>query len=69
LGFGFQRLGLHRIDLRVLAFNERAIRCYLRCGFTEEGREREAARVNEGRHDDVIMGILEQEFASGGSGS
>jgi len=25
--------------------------------------------VNEGRHDDVIMGILEQEFASGGSGS
>jgi ribosomal-protein-alanine N-acetyltransferase len=69
LGFGFQRLGLHRIDLRVLAFNERAIRCYLRCGFTEEGREREAARVNEGWHDDVIMGILEQEFARGGSGS
>jgi len=25
--------------------------------------------VNEGWHDDVIMGILEQEFASGGSGS
>jgi len=25
--------------------------------------------VNEGWHDDVIMGILEQEFARGGSGS
>lgn len=69
LGFGFQRLGLHRIDLRVLAFNERAIRCYLRCGFTEEGREREAAYVDDSWHDDVIMGILDQEFASGGSGS
>ena len=26
--FGFEQLGLHRIDLRVLAFNERAIRSY-----------------------------------------
>lgn len=67
LGFGFQGLGLHRIDLRVLAFNERAIRCYLRCGFIEEGREREAAYVGEAWHDDVIMGILDEEFASSGS--
>jgi RimJ/RimL family protein N-acetyltransferase len=62
LRFGFEQLGLHRIDLRVLAFNERAIRCYLRCGFTEEGRERKAAYVGDEWHDDVIMGILDEEF-------
>ena len=62
LQFGFEQLGLHRIDLRVLAYNERAIRCYLRCGFTEEGRERQAAYVGDEWHDDVIMGILDGEF-------
>lgn len=63
LRFGFESVGLHRIDLRVLAFNERAIRCYLRCGFSEEGREREAAFIGDAWHDDVIMGVLDREFA------
>jgi ribosomal-protein-alanine N-acetyltransferase len=61
LTYGFRDMGLHRIDLRVLAFNARAIGCYLRCGFVEEGREREAAFVGGQWHDDVIMGILEHE--------
>lgn len=61
LRYGFNELGLHRIDLRVLAYNTRAIRCYLRCGFVEEGREREAAYVSGAWHDDVIMGMLEHE--------
>ncbi|QNN51294.1 GNAT family N-acetyltransferase [Nocardioides mesophilus] len=61
LQYGFGTLGLHRIDLRVLAYNTRAIRCYLRCGFVEEGRERDAAYVQNKWHDDVIMGILEHE--------
>ncbi|WP_437406761.1 GNAT family N-acetyltransferase [Sinorhizobium meliloti] len=30
--------GLHRISLRVLASNTRAIACYRKCGFVEEGR-------------------------------
>lgn len=56
--FGFQDLRLHRTGLKVFAHNERAIRCYLRCGFVEEGREREAAYVGGAWRDDVIMGIL-----------
>lgn len=58
----FDVLGLHRVDLRVLAYNLRAIRCYERCGFVVEGREREAALVDGARHDDLIMGILAREF-------
>jgi len=61
LEYGFGELGLHRVDLRVLAYNTRAIRCYLRCGFVEEGREREAAYVSGAWHDDLIMGVLEHE--------
>ena len=52
------------MDLRVLAINERAIACYRRCGFVEEGREREAARIGDEWHDDIIMGILAHDFGS-----
>lgn len=62
LTHAFGPLGLHRVDLRVLAFNERAIRCYRACGFVEEGRERESARVGEAWCDDIIMGVLAQDF-------
>lgn len=63
LAYGFTVVGLHRTDLRVLAFNVRAINCYGQCGFVEEGREREAALIDGTWHDDVIMGILDYEFA------
>jgi RimJ/RimL family protein N-acetyltransferase len=62
LRYAFEELRLHRVDLRVLAYNVRAIRCYQKCGFTIEGRERESAFVSGEWHDDLIMGILESEF-------
>jgi len=43
LDFAFGPLALHRVGLRVLAYNRRAIGCYEKCGFQEEGREREPA--------------------------
>lgn len=62
LEYGFETLRLHRIDLRVLAFNKRAIRCYLASGFVQEGIERESALIAGEWHDDVIMSILDREF-------
>jgi len=61
LRYGFDEVGLHRIGLKVFAHNHRAIRCYERCGFVEEGREREAAYVGGAWRDDVIMGILRSD--------
>ncbi len=58
----FDGLGLHRLSLRVLVDNDRAIRCYARLGFVEEGRERQAARVPDGWRDDLIMGLLADEW-------
>jgi RimJ/RimL family protein N-acetyltransferase len=58
----FSTLGLHRIALAVFEFNERAIRSYLSCGFTVEGRAREAI-WREGRWwDEITMSLLEPEW-------
>lgn len=62
LDYAFTVLRLHRVDLRVLAFNERAIACYRKCGFVVEGRERETALINDVWHDDLIMSILDHEY-------
>lgn len=61
LAYAFDALGLHRVDLRVLAYNARAIATYRRCGFVVEGRERDAALVDGERHDDLMLAILATE--------
>ena len=63
LGFAFGPLGLHRVSLRVLDVNERAIAAYEKVGFRVEGRERESARLRDTWHDDLITGVLAHEFA------
>ncbi|WFU06269.1 GNAT family protein (plasmid) [Rhizobium sp. CB3171] len=60
--YAFTELKLHRIGIRVLAYNARAIRAYEKCGFVVEGRERETAFVNGVWHDDLMMGLLATEY-------
>ena len=62
LQYAFADLRLHRIGIRVLAYNKRATRAYEKCGFVIEGRERETAFVNGAWHDDLMMGIVEHKF-------
>lgn len=62
LQYAFEILGLHRVDLRVLQYNQRAISCYKKCGFIKEGLEREGAFI-EGKYEtDVLMSILDREY-------
>lgn len=68
LRHAFGTLGMHRVDLKVLDFNERAIAAYRACGFVEEGRERESCWVDGRWHDDVVMGVLDREFADADTG-
>lgn len=64
LRFAFEEMNLHRVDLTVDAENERAIACYRKCGFVEEVRLRRA-RYGRGRYgDQLIMGILRDEFSA-----
>ena len=62
VAWGFGGLGLHRIELEVLAFNTRAIRCYLACGFRREGVRREAELYPDGWKDLISMGLLRSEY-------
>jgi RimJ/RimL family protein N-acetyltransferase len=55
-------MNLHRVDLRVLAFNDGAIAAYRKWGFVAEGRERESCWLDGQWHDDIIMGLLAAEF-------
>lgn len=64
LRHAFGDLGMHRVDLKVLATNARAVAAYRACGFVEEGRERESCFVDGVWHDDLVMGVLDREFAA-----
>jgi RimJ/RimL family protein N-acetyltransferase len=62
LDYGFGYLGLHRIELFPHEKNMRAIRCYLACGFIEEGRARKVLWL-QGEYVDVVqMSILREEW-------
>jgi RimJ/RimL family protein N-acetyltransferase len=67
LRFAFEQMNLRRVELGTFDFNERAIACYRKCGFVEEGRRREDRYIDGRYHDLIIMGILrgEWEAASG----
>lgn len=62
LGYAFETLGLHRVDLKVLEYNKRAIRSFEKCGFTKEGVEREGALIEDRWETDLLMSILEHEY-------
>lgn len=51
-------LGLERLDLKVWANNDVAIRLYEQFGFEKEGLLRRYARAPDGFHDAVAMGRL-----------
>jgi len=62
LDYGFNYMNLHSIDLALMSFNERALKCYKKCGFKEVGRIREHRFVNGKYHDTIVMDILRSEF-------
>jgi len=62
LDYCFNTLNLHRVELWVFEFNERAIHLYEKLGFKKEGVHREAV-YKKGKYWDVIdMGMLRDEW-------
>ncbi|KAJ1335393.1 [ribosomal protein S5]-alanine N-acetyltransferase [Microdochium nivale] len=62
LWYAFQMAGLHRVQIQAFAFNEGAIKLYGRLGFREEGRLRDFMWFDGAWHDNVIFGMLEDEW-------
>ncbi|MBN1313055.1 MAG: GNAT family N-acetyltransferase [Anaerolineae bacterium] len=53
LRFAFEELNLNRVQLEVFGYNSRAIHCYEKVGFVQEGSRRQAI-FREGTYHDVI---------------
>ena len=65
LDWAFGYLNLNRVYLTAYAYNERAIGCYLKCGFRHEGTMRQARYVDGKYYDELMMGILREEYLAG----
>jgi RimJ/RimL family protein N-acetyltransferase len=62
LRFGFWELNLHRIQLSVFTYNQRAIAAYEKLGFIHEGTLRETLQRDGQRYDMRIYGMLRREW-------
>lgn len=62
LEYGFNTLNMNRIELSVWEFNTRAYKTYQKVGFVEEGRRRQARYHNGKYYDEIIMGILKEDW-------
>jgi RimJ/RimL family protein N-acetyltransferase len=62
LGFAFGQLNLNRVSLTVFSYNLRGYRSYCKCGFKEEGRQRQWMQRGGERYDLIYMGILREEW-------
>lgn len=62
LDYGFNYMNLHSVKLELMSFNERALKCYKKCGFKEAGRIRESRYINGKYYDTIFMDILKSEF-------
>jgi RimJ/RimL family protein N-acetyltransferase len=62
LDFAFNELNLHRVQLTVYSYNERAIRMYEKLGFQREGVYREFLLRDGQRYDMLLYGLLSHEW-------
>jgi RimJ/RimL family protein N-acetyltransferase len=63
LAHAFGPLGLHRVEAYVDPRNEKSLRCLERAGFRREGVMRERWHVAGEARDDVVLGLLANEWA------
>ncbi|MDK8182614.1 GNAT family protein [Paenibacillus sp. UMB4589-SE434] len=62
LEYGFGILNLHRIELNVFTYNDRAMHVYKKLGFKQEGVQREIIFYNHQYHDSILMSMLASEY-------
>jgi ribosomal-protein-alanine N-acetyltransferase len=62
--FGFQRLGLHRLEAACLPTNEASTGVLLKAGFKQEGLARAYLRINGNWRDHLLFGLISPAPAS-----
>ncbi len=64
-GYAFAELRANRVEARVYGFNSASGRVLEKCGFTLEGRLRRRMVKDGERTDQLVYGLLPEEFACG----
>ncbi|MDD2331216.1 MAG: GNAT family protein [Candidatus Cloacimonetes bacterium] len=64
LDYSFNIMNLNNISLEVVAYNQRAVKCYEKVGFKYVGRRRNYIFMAGVYHDVLIYDILASEFQS-----
>ena len=62
LEFGFEQLGVHRIEAACLPGNEASRKLLHKMGFSEEGYARHYLRINGAWQDHVLFAILREDL-------
>lgn len=62
IDYGFKQLNLHRISSSAIEYNERSIKLHKKLGFKEEGRRRKIYFKNGQFWDELIYGLLKEEW-------
>lgn len=60
--FAFETLNFHRLEAEIIEGNEASLALFLKAGFVEEGRLREAKFLNGKYHDILRFGLLRKEY-------
>jgi RimJ/RimL family protein N-acetyltransferase len=63
--FIFEQMNINKIKLNVFSFNERAKKCYEKCGFKVEGVLKQELFRNGKYHDEYIMSIFFEDWSKG----
>lgn len=56
--YGFQKLGLHKIMLRVFSFNQSAIKAYENAGFVQEAYLKDEVKIGDKFYDIIYMAVI-----------
>lgn len=62
LDYAFTVKKYHKVYLRALDYNHRAIHLYEKVGFVQEGVDREGACIDGDYYSDVYMGLLRKTY-------
>ena len=65
--YGFEQLNLHRISSAAIEFNKRSWCLHKKLGFRQEGRLRKAMFRNGRFWDQILFGLLREDWKAGAS--
>lgn len=65
LAFAFEELKLNRLELEVFSHNIRGLKAYEKAGFKKEGTLRQSLYLNHTYSDEILMGMLRDDYYRG----